>query len=90
MPVGQVEVTGQSYHYLPNRQNAGRGHPAPHEITEGIDLDCTGMQGMIREFLREAARSQVAIVYYAGHGVQIDGRNYLVPVDAPLRQGAPA
>ena len=38
---------------------------------------------MIREFLRDAARPQVAIVYYAGHGLQIDGRNYLVPVDAP-------
>jgi uncharacterized caspase-like protein len=56
-------------------------------VTEGIDLDRTGMQSMIREFLREAARSQVAIVYYAGHGVQIDGRNWLVPVDAQLRPG---
>src|SRR5262249_25910087 len=49
-------------------------------VTEGIDLDRVGMQNMIREFLRDAARSQIAIVYYAGHGVQIDGRNYLVPV----------
>lgn len=57
-------------------------------VTEGIDLDRNGMQNMIREFLREAARSQVAIVYYAGHGLQVDGRNYLVPVDAQLRQGA--
>ncbi|HKU08334.1 MAG TPA: hypothetical protein VJR30_19900, partial [Bradyrhizobium sp.] len=29
MPVGQLELTGQSYHYLPNRQNAGRGPPGP-------------------------------------------------------------
>lgn len=57
-------------------------------VTEGIDLDRAGMQNMIREFLRDAARAQVAIVYYAGHGVQIDGRNYLVPVDAQLRQGS--
>lgn len=57
-------------------------------VTEGIDLDRSGMQNMIREFLREAARSQVAIVYYAGHGLQIDGRNYLVPVDAQLKQGS--
>jgi tetratricopeptide (TPR) repeat protein len=56
-------------------------------VTEGIDLDRSGMQNMIREFLRDAARSQVAIVYYAGHGVQVDGRNYLVPVDAQLKQG---
>lgn len=57
-------------------------------VAEGIDLDRTGMQNTIREFLRDAARSQVAIVYYAGHGVQIDGRNYLVPVDAQLKPGS--
>ena len=50
-------------------------------VTEGTDLDRAAMQATIRDFLRDAARSQVAVVYYAGHGVQIDGRNYLVPVD---------
>ena len=54
-------------------------------VTEGTDLDRTAMQTTIRDFLREAARSQVAVVYYAGHGVQIDGRNYLVPVDIQLQ-----
>ena len=54
-------------------------------VTEGIDLDRTAMQTMIRDFLREAARAQIAVVYYAGHGVQIDGRNYLVPVDIQFR-----
>lgn len=29
-------------------------------------------------------RDSVVFIYYAGHGVQVDGRNYLVPVDAPL------
>jgi uncharacterized caspase-like protein len=43
---------------------------------------------MIRDFLREAARAHVAKVYFAGHGVQIGGRNYLVPVDA--QRSAPA
>jgi tetratricopeptide (TPR) repeat protein len=54
-------------------------------VTEGTDLDRTAMQTTIRDFLRDAARSQVAVVYYAGHGVQIDGRNYLVPVDIQLQ-----
>ena len=57
-------------------------------VTEGTDLDRTGMQATIRDFLREAARAQVAVVYYAGHGVQIDGRNYLVPIDIQLRPGS--
>jgi tetratricopeptide (TPR) repeat protein len=56
-------------------------------VSEGIDLDRAGVQKTIRDFLREAARSQVAVVYYAGHGVQIDGRNYLVPVDIEFQAG---
>ena len=56
-------------------------------VSEGIDLDRAGMQKMTRDFLREAARAQVAVVYYAGHGVQIDGRNYLIPVDVRLAGG---
>jgi tetratricopeptide (TPR) repeat protein len=57
-------------------------------VTEGTDLDRAAMQTTIRDFLRDAARSQVAVVYYAGHGVQIDGRNYLVPVDIQLQGSA--
>jgi tetratricopeptide (TPR) repeat protein len=57
-------------------------------VSEGIDLDRAAMQKMTRDFLREAARAQVALVYYAGHGVQIDGRNYLIPVDVELKAGS--
>jgi len=56
-------------------------------VSEGIDLDRAAMQKTTRDFLREAARAQVAVVYYASHGVQIDGRNYLVPVDLRLQGG---
>jgi tetratricopeptide (TPR) repeat protein len=56
-------------------------------VSEGIDLDRAAMQKTIRDFLLEAARAQVAVVYYAGHGVQIDGRNYLVPVDLQFQAG---
>ena len=57
-------------------------------VTEGTDLDRTAMQATIRDFLRDAARAQVAVVYYAGHGLQIDGHNYLVPIDIQLRPGS--
>src|SRR3954469_14697091 len=57
-------------------------------VSEGIDLDRTAMQKMTRDFLREAARAQVVVVYYAGHGVQVDGHNYLIPVDVELKPGA--
>ena len=56
-------------------------------VSEGVDLDRAAMQKMTRDFLRDAARAEVALVYYAGHGVQIDGRNYLVSVDVRLQAG---
>lgn len=57
-------------------------------VSEGVDLDRAAMQKMTRDFLGEAARAQVVLVYYAGHGVQVDGRNYLIPVDVELKPGA--
>ena len=39
----------------------------------------------MREFSRRAAKSQVRLLFYAGHGVQIKGRNYLMPVDADVQ-----
>ncbi len=56
-------------------------------VSEGIDLDRATMQKMTRDFLRDATGAQIALVFYAGHGVQIDGRNYLVPVDARMQAG---
>jgi tetratricopeptide (TPR) repeat protein len=77
---------------LPNPPNDARSvatslRDIGFAVSEGIDLDRAAMQKMTRDFLREAARAQVAVVYYAGHGVQIDGRNYLIPVDVRLAGG---
>jgi tetratricopeptide (TPR) repeat protein len=55
------------------------------EVAEGFDLDAAAMRGITRDFLRDAARAQIALYYYAGHGVQIEGRNFLVPVDVQLK-----
>ena len=57
-------------------------------VSEGIDHDRAAMEKTTRDFLREAARAQVALVRYAGHGVQVDGRNYLVPVDVQFQAGS--
>src|SRR5713226_4935682 len=77
---------------LPNPPNDARAiakslRDIGFTVSEGIDLDRAMMQKMTRDFLREAARAQIAVIYYAGHGVQIDGRNYLVPVDVRLQAG---
>ncbi len=38
----------------------------------------------VREFLDTAQNADIAVVYYAGHGMELDGVNYMVPVDARL------
>lgn len=78
---------------LPNPPNDARGvakslRDIGFMVAEGVDLDRATMQKMTRDFLLDAARAQVALVYYAGHGVQVDGRNYLIPVDVELKPGA--
>ena len=54
------------------------------EVVVGRDLTRVAMRDTLRRFRELADRSEVALVYYAGHGIEISGRNYLVPVDARL------
>jgi tetratricopeptide (TPR) repeat protein len=51
------------------------------EVVEGYDLDHAGMIRNLQSFLFKAASARVALMYYAGYGVQIRGENYLVPTD---------
>jgi TPR repeat protein len=55
------------------------------QVTTGLDLDLAGMQRTIADFAKAAAQADVSLVYYSGHGLQVAGHNYLVPVDAELR-----
>ena len=50
-------------------------------------LENVGWQNLhrsLREFSRAAEVSDVAVVFYAGHGMEVDRKNYLIPVDAKL------
>jgi uncharacterized caspase-like protein len=42
------------------------------------------MERLVRDFLHKAPSARVTLLYYAGHGMQVDGRNYLIPIDAKL------
>ena len=55
------------------------------KVTLETNLGLAAMQRAIREFATASADSDISLFYYAGHGLQFDGRNYLVPVDAELR-----
>lgn len=57
-------------------------------VIEGRDLDKGAMDRTIHQFARELNGSQVGLFFYAGHGLQVDGQNYLVPVDAKLEDAS--
>ena len=42
----------------------------------------------LHEFLHKAENASVVLLFYAGHGMQVDGKNYLVPVDAKLAEAS--
>ncbi|VTU22526.1 type VI secretion lipoprotein, family [Variovorax sp. RA8] len=59
------------------------------EVGEHLNLKARDFKRVLREFARRMDDDRVASVfYYAGHGVQIGGRNYLLPVDIALRDEA--
>lgn len=49
------------------------------------NLDRETLITVLRRFERQADSADWALVYYAGHGIEVGGTNYLVPVDARLR-----
>src|ERR1700742_791446 len=51
-----------------------------------LDLKATEMRRALRDFADDSRTADVAIVYFAGHGLEIQGTNYLVPVDAVLER----
>lgn len=67
---------------------AGALKSAGYRVHKGgalVDLDRTEMEREIAAFAAAVSRTGgIAFVYYAGHGLQVDGRNYLIPVDAGI------
>jgi uncharacterized caspase-like protein len=58
------------------------------EVIEGHDLNKAAMERAIWQFAQELKGARVGLFFYAGHGLQVDGRNYLVPVDATLEDAS--
>jgi WD40 repeat protein len=58
------------------------------EVMQKANADLRTMEQMVDEFSKKARYFDVAMVFYAGHGVQVEGENYLVPTDAVLKDKA--
>ena len=55
-------------------------------VIEGLDLNQSSMTDKLKEFSRALNGAEVGLFYYAGHGLQVGGENYLVPIDAVLKR----
>jgi tetratricopeptide (TPR) repeat protein len=58
------------------------------KVMELYDLDQAGMGRALKEFGDHASGAEWAVVFFAGHGLEINGTNYLLPVDAELKRDA--
>jgi uncharacterized caspase-like protein len=97
-PVDQrmaLVIGNANYQTAPKLANPGNDaqsmsqllNSAGFEVTKAIDLTRSDMVRVVQDFTAKVAErgpGAVAMIYYAGHGVQIEGENYLLPVDAKI------
>ena len=84
------------YEHVPLLANPGNDARAVGEAFERLgyavtrleDAGYDALRRSLLDFTRAAAASEVAVVFYAGHGMEVDGCNFLVPVDAALARDA--
>jgi Caspase domain/Putative peptidoglycan binding domain len=55
------------------------------DVVEGTNLTRDKMTEKLLEFGKRAEGADIAVFYYAGHGIAVNGTNYLLPVDADLK-----
>ncbi|HTO62104.1 MAG TPA: caspase family protein [Bradyrhizobium sp.] len=89
-------VVGNSHYdnapLLPNPANdaaaiAATLNGAGFDVVESkLDLGSVEMRRVLRDFSDQARDADIAVVYYAGHGIEMDGTNYLIPTDAKLER----
>ena len=58
------------------------------EVITDVDKDLTGMRRLIRTFGERLRGSSVALFFFAGHGVQVNGVNYLIPIGHQIEREA--
>ncbi len=81
-----------AYQSAPNVATAGNDASAVadlfrrngFDVVEKSDLNNTDFKRVMREFSSAARNADVAVVYFAGHGIDVGGKNYLLPVDVRL------
>jgi uncharacterized caspase-like protein len=90
---GVALIVGQSaYEYLPALANPEGDAGAIEDLFDRLGFDTTDarnadarkLRRTLERFAEDAEGADVAVVYYAGHGIEAGGENWLVPVDADM------
>jgi Caspase domain len=82
----------QNVEKLPNPANDGATIAATLKdagfdvVDSRHDLPAAETRSALRDFADRARDADIAVVFYAGHGIEVDGANYLIPVDAKLER----
>jgi hypothetical protein len=66
------------------RDMAARLRQFGFEVSTGEDRNRRQMEDMIREFGRKIRKGGIRMLYFAGHGAQVGGANYMIPVGAVI------
>ena len=85
-------IGNSAYQYVPELPNpdndagdmAAKLEALGFEVVVGRDLDLAGVRNTIRDFVGKLDGADLALFYYAGHGLQVNGENYIAPIDAKL------
>lgn len=54
------------------------------QVIDGLDLDKASFDRKVRDFAMALSNADAGVFFYSGHGLQVGGKNYLVPIDAEL------
>jgi uncharacterized caspase-like protein len=82
-----------NYQQVPQLANPARDAEAVSALFKRVgfdlvdteqDLGITELRRAIRNFADAASDADIAVLYYAGHGIEVDGNNFLIPADAKL------
>jgi len=58
------------------------------DVIDGVDLDKRAMDIKVREFIDRVDSYDIALMFYAGHGISVAGKSYLLPVDVVLEKSS--
>ena len=90
--IGNGAYNGNIFEQLANPTNDAmaislRMQALGFQVVRGIDLNIDGLSKCLIQFYGKLKNADTALFYYAGHGVQADDHNYILPNDATIRDG---